>query len=104
MVHQNYTFCFYSFHFCGQQYSGPPICGHPHQRPPLFNEARISENQLCILVFKIPLTRGHPSNQAKYSIPQGWPHKRGTTVNLTYSIFVYTQKLLSYNKEHWILM
>ena len=48
--------------------------GHPSY------EARISDNQLCIIVYKIPLTRGHPSNKAIYSISQRWPHKSGTTV------------------------
>ena len=34
------------------------------------NEARISEIKLCIIVSKIPVTRGHSSNKAKFSIPQ----------------------------------
>ena len=48
--------------------------GHPSY------EAMNSENKLCIIVFKIPLMRGHPSNKARFSIPQGWPYKSGTTV------------------------
>ena len=48
--------------------------GHP------FYKATISENKLCIIVSNLPLTRGHPSNKARFSIPQGWPCKRGTTV------------------------
>ena len=56
------------------EYSGPPICGPP------FYKATISENNLCIFVSNLPLTRGHPSNKARFSIPQGWPYERGTTV------------------------
>ena len=33
--------------------------GHPSY------ETMISENKLCIIVSKIPLTRGHPSNKAR---------------------------------------
>ena len=36
-------------------YRGPPICSHPHQRPPLLYKATISENKLYIFVFDIPL-------------------------------------------------
>ena len=52
--------------------------GHP------FYEATISVNILCIIVFDIPLTRGHPSNKARFSNSQGWPYKRGTTVYVIY--------------------
>ena len=52
--------------------------GHPSY------EAMISENKLCIIVSKIPFTRGHPSNKARFAIPQGWPYKRGTTVLISY--------------------
>ena len=58
-------------------YSVPPICGHPHQ---ILYKVTISENKLCISVSNLPLTRGHPSNKAISSIPQGWPYKRGNTV------------------------
>ena len=30
-----------------------------------------------IFVFNIPLTRGHSSNKASFSISQGWLYKRG---------------------------
>ena len=49
--------------------------GHPSY------EATIPGNNLCIIVFNIPLTKGHHSNKARFSIPQVWPYKRGTTVH-----------------------
>ena len=45
--------------------------GHPSY------EATISGHDLRIIVFNIPVMRGHPSNKARFSIPQGWPCKRG---------------------------
>ena len=57
--------------------SPPP---HTHtQRPPLLWSHDFRE-KLCKIVFQIPLTRGHPSNynKARFSIPQVWPHKKGT--------------------------
>ena len=59
-------------------YSGPPLCG-PLCGYPSY-KATISEKKSCLIVSTIPLTRGHRSNKAKFSIPQGWPYKRGTTV------------------------
>ena len=47
--------------------------GHPSY------EATILENTPCMIVSD-ELTRGHPSNKARFSIPQGWPYQRGTTV------------------------
>ena len=46
----------------------------------LYYEAMISENTFYIFESKISITRGHSSNKARFSIPQGWPYKRGTTV------------------------
>ena len=44
-------------------------------------EATLLENKLCIIVFNIPITRGHPSNKARFVIPQQWVALiEGTTV------------------------
>ena len=58
-------------------YSGPHICGHPHQRPPLLKGHNF-RGHTCIIVCIIPLMRGHPSPLKR---PQGYPYKRGTTAS-----------------------
>ena len=66
-------------------------------------EATILENTLCIIAFNIPLMRGHPSNTARFSIAQGWPYKRGTTVyNKKYNMIIAKtlMQLGSKNKKH----
>ena len=50
-------------------------------------KATILENKLCVTVFNIPLTKGHPSNKARFSIPLAWP-LRG---RLLYIIIIYTR-------------
>ena len=54
---------------------------------PLIYVATISAYKVTIVegkpsmnVFSIPLMRDHPSNNATFSIPQGWPYRMGTTV------------------------
>ena len=59
------------------------MCAHPRQRPPYYKyKAIISESKLCVIVSNLPLTRGHSSYKAIFSIPQWWPHKMGATVHL----------------------
>ena len=53
--------------------------GHP------FYKATILENKPCILVSDIPLTRGHPSNKARFSIHKGGLIRRGTLYYISYS-------------------
>ena len=74
-----------------------PLCvptlakGHP-----IINKATISERKLCMIVSNLPLTRGHSSYKAMFSIHQRWPHKKGATVHLydctnTHVHIMYTQ-------------
>ena len=62
-------------------YTATLTSGHPS------HEATIVWNKPFINVFNLPLTSGHPSYTATMFIPQGWPHKRGTTV-LEYDILM----------------
>ena len=43
-----------------------------------------------LLKWPLPLTNSHPSYAATFSIPLGWPHKRGTTVYIYEYIYVYS--------------
>ena len=61
-----------------------------HGRGLPIHEANIPESKPFIIIFNISLTRGHPSNKARLSIPQEWPKKRGTMVDIYVSkIFFY---------------
>ena len=59
------------------QYMGTLSSVHPSYA------ATMLENKLFINPFNLPFTTGHPSYTARFAIPQGWPHKRETTVNYT---------------------
>ena len=50
-----------------------------------YYKATVSGSKLCIIVYNKPLTRGHPSCKARFSIPKRWPHKRGTTVHVCFN-------------------
>ena len=47
--------------------------------------------KLCLT--NLSLTSGHPSYAASFVIPQGWPHKRGTTVVGLQTFYVHTNVL-----------
>ena len=49
-------------HIIYREYSGPPIYGSPHQRPPLLCDQKMNAQTFCSLY--LPLTSGHLSNAA----------------------------------------
>ena len=64
-------------------------------------EATVFENKPFINISKLPLTSGHPSYTATIVIPQGWPHKRGSTVLpfLVYKCFKRDSMIMSLDKD-----
>ena len=88
VVNQNITY-FSELAVRNEYYSGLPVRGHPHQRPP-FLYGHSLRGQTQYNVSNIPLTRGHLSNMARFSIPHGWPYKRGDTLYIMFAFVLYT--------------
>ena len=69
----------------------------------IFYKAAISENKLYIFALNILITSGHPSYKASFSVPQGWPYKRGTTVRYNHLCVLSSHSVLFW-EQNGILM